>query len=118
MPRLSLRRSFLADAYSRNEALDLLSRNERELVATILASAVSESCDHAGNDDDRAFLELARLRLRNIVEKHSEALKRARLAARADPAGQPIEAIEKKLRVCREALEICRQRLENSAARD
>lgn len=93
----------------------MLSPAERELVSGIFhpsdLSGLSAG-DSSDDDEGTAFLQLAQLRLRNIVEKHSEALKRARLAARSGGSGRQIETIEGQLWICTEALAICKQRLQ------
>lgn len=97
------------------EALELLSDAERELVCRILGNGVQverSSGDPIDGLDDFDFLRVAQLRLRNIVEKHSEALKRARHAARSGRAGHPVESIELQLWICSEALAACRRRLQ------
>lgn len=90
----------------KNKALELLSRPERELVAGLLDR--NGSAKSAGDAD---FLKLAQLRLRNIVEKYSEALKRARLAARSGGSGNRVRSLELRLWICSEALAACRLRL-------
>jgi len=85
-------------------SLQALPAAERELVAAIIGSEA--------NAADLPFLQMARVRLRNIVEKYSEALKRARLALRSaeDSIGRDAERIHDlqiKLDLCRAALERC-----------
>lgn len=81
------------------DVLDLLSPQERALVATV--------SDPAGSNPDPESLRRASLRLRNIVEKYSEELKRARLGA-----GSAREAeLKNKLEILNRAHEACRARL-------
>jgi hypothetical protein len=103
----------LAGHNRKDSALALLSRTERDLVAGILHR--SETADGAGDPD---FLMLAQLRLRNIVEKHSESLKRARLAARSDGPGNRVETVELQLWICSEALAVCRRHLHSAGGQD
>lgn len=105
----------------KNEALELLSRNERELVARMLRRgnpADSSDIDAVGDSGDTAFLELAQLRLRNMVDKHSEALKRTRLAARSGISGNQVERAELQLWICSEALAVCRRQLQPARTQD
>lgn len=96
------------------ELLEVLPAPERELVAAIR--------DSSGDATDRPFLELARLRLRNMVEKYSEALKRARLGMRSASADHRdaavMDRLEIKLRLCRDALEACNHKLAGERASD
>ncbi|HKL51942.1 MAG TPA: hypothetical protein VJ908_12315 [Wenzhouxiangellaceae bacterium] len=95
-----------------SDLLEVLPAPERKLVAAI--------ADSANGAYDRAFVELARLRLRNMVEKYSEALKRARLGLRSAPADHrdvtEIEQLEMKLHLCRGALEACNHKLASERA--
>jgi len=117
MPCLETARLILADHTSNDVALDLLSRPERELVSRVLQAGnpvASGAGESISRPDDIDFLRLAQLRLRNIVEKHSEGLKRARLSARAGEPDNHLASIELRLRICSEALSVCRQRLKSS----
>ena len=88
--------------YQKTNGLALLMPAERELVERI-----HEMEGHAA---ETSFLELAALRLRNMLEKYSDEYKRdARKRATADD-GVPPESY-RKLEICRSALETCRARL-------
>lgn len=108
----------------RDAALELLSSNERKLVAGILrrgAMMDSSEFDAPHDADEIAWVRMSQLRLRNMVEKHSEALKRARLSARSRDPGEPFneaERIELQLWICSEALALCRRQLQALADRD
>ncbi|MEX2499239.1 MAG: hypothetical protein WD397_10235 [Wenzhouxiangellaceae bacterium] len=85
------------------DVLDLLSRQERALV-----TAVSEP---PGRDPEPESLHCARLRLRNIVEKYSEELKRARLGAGSARVDRRVAELKNKLEILTRAHEACRKQL-------
>lgn len=96
--------------HPKSATLALLSQSERSLVEAIMNSVTDL--------DDPAFTRLAGLRMRNIVEKYSEELKRARLAARSGNPDGAIGVLKDKLSICREALQICNSRLSDGADQD
>ena len=105
----------------KDDALELLSRTERELVSGVLRHGDPRARPGRGpvnGFDDTAFMRLAQLRLRNIVEKHSEALKRARRATGSGGIGDDVATLELQLWICSEALEVCRRRLQSTGERD
>src|SRR6056297_1692407 len=124
MPRLDLRRPRLDDADRRDAALELLSSNERKLVAGILQRGNATDSLEVGSlrdADEVDRLRLSALRLRNLVEKHTEALRRDRLAARTgrqDQSDTQVETAELRLWICSEALALCRRRLRATAERN
>lgn len=81
--------------------LDRLPLPERNLV-----EQVCRSCSH---DQKAVSLGIAELRLRNIIEKYSDELKRARLAGRSGASTQGIYDLQCRLDICRRALETCRE---------
>lgn len=83
--------------------LDLLPPAERELVEKIHSLSL--------RPDDGNFLELAALRLRNIIEKYSEQCKRDALES-AGNEGRPTPDSCRKLEILRAALEACRATLD------
>ena len=88
--------------YQEIKGLTLLMPAERELVERI-----HEMEGHAA---ETSFLELAALRLRNMLEKYSEEYKRdARKRAAADD--NLSSESYRKIEICRSALETCRARL-------
>jgi len=108
----------LVDENRYDDALELLAPAERELVARILFRKIRPVGNAIGAAGDTEFLGLARLRLRNLVEKHSEALKRARLAARSDGRDTQIPALAQRLWICSEALTICSELLRQRHTQD
>lgn len=87
--------------------LDLLLPAERELVERIDSLSVSP--------DDGDFLELAALRLRNIIEKYAEQCKRDALESAAGERSPTPDSC-RRLEICRAALEACRARRSTDAA--
>jgi len=114
----------LDDADRRDAALELLSSNERKLVAWILQHGNAADSLEVGSlrdADEVDRLRLSALRLRNLVEKHTEALRRDRLAARTgrqDQSGTQVQTAELRLWICSEALALCRRRLRATAERN
>ncbi|MBS3743899.1 MAG: hypothetical protein KGY48_06080 [Wenzhouxiangellaceae bacterium] len=79
---------------------------ERELVEKVHSLSL--------RPDDGNFLDLAALRLRNIIEKYSEQCKRDALDRSGDE-GRPTSDACRKLEIFRAALEACRARLSTGA---
>lgn len=104
---IEMRRMSLRNCREADDCLGLLPATERELVSKVR--------DRACRECDEAFLELARLRLRNIVEKYTEALRRARLGKRSAPVNardaELVDVLQIKLGLCRAALDECNLRL-------
>lgn len=91
------------------EVLRKLTSSERDLIASVL--------DGAGRCN-RAALELARLRLRNIACKYAEQLKRERLASRnGRETGDP-GALQARLELVHAARQMVEERLQDPGASD
>ncbi len=88
------------------DGLDLLLPCERALVERIHALSV--------NPSDGDFLELAALRLRNIIEKYAEQCKRDALESAGGERSPPPDSC-RRLEICRAALKACRARLSTGA---
>lgn len=85
------------------EDIDRLPPAQRRLVEQVM-----RSCQ---DGPETGLPVTAERRLRNIVEKYSEELKRARLDMRSGGCGSGVADLQSRLAVCTQALETCRRTL-------